>query len=140
MKRLLLAIALTSAAAIAQPEPEVTPAPAPDTTVTTETTAPDPAMTTTPAPAPMTATPSTGSVQAPGNTNPETDARGIAVISDAAIVPAGYNGTPATGVGGPVSDPATGEAANTTDTAHPPCSRTVTDNCVQTYERGRGPQ
>jgi len=143
MKRLLLAIALTtSAAAIAQTDPEVAPAPAPETEATTDATAVD---STAPAPAaeaatPMATTPSTGSAQAPGNSNPETDARGIAVISDAAIVPAGYNGTAATGVGGPVTDPATGEAVNSTDAAHPPCSRTVTDNCVQTYERGRSPQ
>ncbi len=146
MKRLLLAIALTtSVAAIAQTEQET--APTPDVPVATEpmpapdqslTPAPPPAMTPAPAPSAM---PSTGQVQAPGNTNPERDARGIAVISDAAIVPSGYNGTPATtGVGGPIVDPATGEAVNSTDTAHPPCSRTVTDNCVQTYERGRSPQ
>jgi hypothetical protein len=142
MKRLLLAIALTtSAAAIAQTYPETA---TPDMPVATDTapdpaltTAPPPAMTTTPAPI---ALPSTGSIQAPGNTNPERDARGIAVISDAAIVPAGYNGTPATsGVGGPLTDPTTGEAVNT-DTSHPPCTREVTDNCLQTYERGRSPQ
>lgn len=120
MKTLLLATALTlSTAAIAQTEPETMPEP---TAVTAST------------------TPSTGSVQMPGNTNPEHDARGIAVISDPAIVPAGYNGTDATGIGGPITDPATGETVNTTDTSHPPCSRTVTDNCVQTYERGRSPQ
>jgi hypothetical protein len=124
MKRLLLAIALTtSAAAIAQTEPEVVP----DTTTTEMT-------------APMAATPSTGSIQAPGNTNPERDARGIAVISEPAIVPAGYNGTAATGVGGPLVDPVTGEAVNTTDTSHPACTAEITDNCLQTYERGRSPQ
>jgi len=123
MKTFLLATALTlSTAAIAQTEPEVMPDSTADTEMTTST------------------MPSTGSVQMPSNANPEHDARGIAVISDPAIVPAGYNGTDATGIGGPLVDPATGEAVNPTDTAHPPCSRTVTDNCVQTYERGRSPQ
>ncbi len=69
------------------------------------------------------------------------DARGIAVISDPAAVPAGYNGTPAplNGMGGPLVDPAdtaaVGEPAATPDAAYPACTRTVTDNCVQTYER-----
>lgn len=63
---------------------------------------------------------------APSNENPERDARGIAVISDPAFVPAGYNGIPATAVGGPDL-----EAEN-----YPPCTASVTDNCRQTYERG----
>jgi hypothetical protein len=91
-------------------------------------------------PAPVSAVPSTGPIQTADNSTTERDARGIAVLSDPAVVPAGYNGTPATGVGGPLVDPATGEAVNPTDTAHPPCTREVTDNCVQTYERGRSPQ
>jgi len=116
MKTALFAMALmASSAAIAQTYPK-------DTSMTT---------------APMV---STGQIQTADNTTTERDARGIAVISDPAVVPAGFNGTPATGVGGPLVDPATGEAANPTDTAHPPCTREVTDNCVQTYERGRSPQ
>jgi hypothetical protein len=71
-------------------------------------------------------------VVAPSNAAPERDARGIAVISDPAVVPAGFNGTTGSGVGGPMVDPATG-----TDASPPACSRTVTDNCVQTYERSR---
>lgn len=67
-----------------------------------------------------------GPVIQPGNNNPEEDARGISVISDPAFVPVGWNGVAATAVGGPVE----------ADASHPPCSRTVTDNCVQTYERG----
>ena len=136
MKKLLLAIALTtSAAAVAQTYPDPMTPSEPATDVTTQTTTADPAMT----PVAST-TPSTGSVQMPSNANPELDARGIAVISDPAIVPAGYNGTAATGVGGPLVDPATGEAVNTTDTSHPPCTAEITDNCLQTYERGRSPQ
>jgi hypothetical protein len=71
--------------------------------------------------------PASGAVVQPGNNNPETDARGVTVMSDPANVPAGFNGVATGAVGGPVE---------ATDASHPPCSRTVTDNCVQTYERG----
>jgi hypothetical protein len=100
----------------------------------------DPAMT----PTMTTAAPvSTGSVAMPSNAAPEHDARGIAVISDPAAVPAGFNGTPdlLVGTGGPLVDPAdttaTAEPATTPDASYPACTRTVTDNCLQTYERGR---
>ena len=79
------------------------------------------------------AQPTTTTTVAPGNTNPETDARGIPVISAPAVAPPGWNvpygqGTPA---------PARGPAPNMgAATDLPPCSRTVTDRCVQTYERG----
>ena len=78
-----------------------------------------------------------GQVVAPSNANPEHDARGIAVISDPAVVPAGFNGATGTGVGGPMVDPATGATMTGADASHPPCSKTNTDNCVQTYEKGR---
>ena len=55
-----------------------------------------------------------------------------AVISDPASVPPGYNGTAATAMGGPL-EPVAGDE-------YPACSRTITDNCLQTYERGRSPQ
>lgn len=85
------------------------------------------------APAP---TPASGAVVQPGNENPARDARGYKVISAEATVPPGFNGvTGAVAEGGPELDPATGEPA-AADTP-PPCSRTVTDNCLQTYERGR---
>ncbi len=71
--------------------------------------------------------PASGSVVQPSNANPERDARGIAVISDPAFVPAGYNGIPATAMGGPVEGD---------DASYPPCTATVTDNCIQLYERG----
>ena len=86
---------------------------------------------------------STGQISPPSNAAPERDARNIVVISDAAVVPAGFNGTPAplNGMGGPLVDPAdtvaVGEPATTPDASYPACTRTVTDNCVQTYERGR---
>ena len=77
-----------------------------------------------------------GVVVEPSNSSPERDARGIAVISDPAVTPAGWNRTTAgSAMGGPELDPATGEpvAAET----YPACTATVTDNCLQTYERGR---
>ena len=72
----------------------------------------------------------------PANSAPERDARGIPVVSDPATAPAGTN---APVPPGPVmvnpnqaaafaTQPSTGEK--------PPCSRTVTDNCTQTYEVG----
>jgi hypothetical protein len=89
--------------------------------------------------------PAGGQTVMPSNAAPERDARGIAVISDAAVVPPGFNGTPSTmtGVGGPLVETtdtgATAAAATTPDTTYPACTRTVTDNCLQTYERGRQP-
>ncbi|MET1110716.1 MAG: hypothetical protein ABWX67_04225 [Allosphingosinicella sp.] len=82
-------------------------------------------------------TPPMNPVVQPSNAAPERDARGIAVISDPAVVPAGFNGTAGGGVGGPMVDPATGATVTGAETSHPACSKTVTDNCVQTYERGR---
>jgi uncharacterized protein YpuA (DUF1002 family) len=69
-----------------------------------------------------------GAIVQPSNSNPERDARGIAVISDPAVVPAGFNGTTNAGMGGPVEG---------NEGSYPACSRTVTDNCIQTYEVGR---
>jgi hypothetical protein len=77
-----------------------------------------------------------GAVVAPSNANPEHDARGIAVISDPAAVPAGWNGITSGAMGGPLVDPVTGATVNA-DTSYPACTATVTDNCLQTYERGR---
>jgi hypothetical protein len=82
-------------------------------------------------------TPPMNPVVQPSNAAPEHDARGIAVISDPAVVPAGFNGTTGAGVGGPLVDPATGATVTGAETSHPACTRTITDNCVQTYERGR---
>lgn len=74
------------------------------------------------------------------STTPERDARGIPVVSSPASAPAGANQAPPSGpvVVAPnqqavfASKPAAGEA--------PPCSKTVTDGCTQTYERGRAPK
>jgi hypothetical protein len=66
-------------------------------------------------------------VSQPSNANPELDARGIPVISDPAFVPPGYNGVGGA-VGGPLED---GDSESYTA-----CTATVTDNCIQLYERG----
>jgi hypothetical protein len=79
--------------------------------------------------------PASGQVIQPGNSEMERDARGVAVKSDSAVVPAGWNGVGGSGMGGPMVDPSTGQSA--AETEYPACSATVTDNCVQTYERGR---
>ena len=79
---------------------------------------------------------SAGQTVQPGNTAPERDARGIRVISAPAMAPAGWNGTAGSAVGGPLLDASTGAAAGA-DAGYPACSAAVTDNCVQTYERGR---
>jgi hypothetical protein len=77
-----------------------------------------------------------GQVVEPSNADPERDARGIAVISAAAVVPAGWNGTAAgEAMGGPELDPATGEPVAAA--GYPACTASVTDHCLQTYERGR---
>ena len=77
-----------------------------------------------------------GALVQPSNSNPERDARGIAVLSDPAVAPAGWNGTAATAMGGPLLDPVSGEPVGTEE-SYPACTATVTDNCLQTYEKGR---
>jgi hypothetical protein len=72
-----------------------------------------------------------GTTQAPGNMAPERDARGIAVISAEAAAPAGYN-QPASNAAQPTPTVSSMGAAGQL----PPCTRTVTDRCTQTYERG----
>jgi len=82
------------------------------------------------------ATPVGDRIVQPSNANPEHDARGIAVISDPAVVPPGFNGFAGTAMGGPLVDPATGETVEGAEGNYPPCTATVTDNCIQLYERG----
>ncbi len=79
--------------------------------------------------------------QAAPSTAPATDSRGIPVVSAPATAPAGVNV--------PVSVPAgtqvvinPNQAAAFTPVAAaagdlPPCSKTVTDRCKQTYERSK---
>ena len=72
----------------------------------------------------------------PSNSNPERDARGIAVISAPALAPAGWNGTPAgEAMGGPELDSITGDPVAAE--SYPACTAAVTDKCVQDYEVGR---
>ena len=43
-----------------------------------------------------------------------------------------------TAVGGPLVDPATGDTMEDgADATYPACTASVTDNCLQAYERGR---
>src|SRR5687768_11174579 len=83
-----------------------------------------------------TTTAATGQTVAPGNTSPETDARGIPVISAPASAPAGYN-QPAQQVPAGTPLPTVAPPTPTASGPLPPCTRTVTDRCTQTYERGR---
>ena len=142
MKAMAIAVALlASSTALAQDYGTQSTTTMPDvstpdlTTTTTTTTTTDSWATT---PTSTTPAPASGQVVAASNANPEHDARGIAVISDPAVVPPGFNGLPAGAMGGPLVDPATGETVSATaETEYPPCTAEVTDNCLQTYERGR---
>jgi hypothetical protein len=139
MKSTIFAVALLmSGAALAQTYPATTPPPEPTMTEPAASpTTPVPTMTTQAPPA----VPAMEQTVAPSNAAPEHDARGIAVISDPATAPAGFNQPVGamTGMGGPlIENPAL--PTQPADQSYPPCSRTVTDNCVQTYERGRSPQ
>ena len=90
-----------------------------------------------PGPTTLAMAPASGRIVQPSNADPEHDARGIAVVSDPAVVPDGYNGHAAgTGTGGPLVDAATGETIDAGSQDYPPCTATVTDNCIQLYERG----
>jgi hypothetical protein len=83
-----------------------------------------------------------GQVVQPGNQNPETDARGIPVISDPATAPAGTNQALPAGATQVVPAPNQAQAFTPRQATEefPPCTRERTDRCVQTYERGRSPR
>ncbi|HEV2078869.1 MAG TPA: hypothetical protein VGR19_03085 [Allosphingosinicella sp.] len=71
---------------------------------------------------------------------PELDARGIPVISAPAVVPAGANQSITVEAGARVVPAPNQSAVFTTQAStktYVPCTREVTDGCVQTYE-GRG--
>lgn len=79
------------------------------------------------------------STVSPGNMAPERDARGIPVVSAPASAPPGANqGVPA--APGQQAVPAPNQAqvfaTQPATGSYPPCTREVTDGCVQTYERG----
>lgn len=89
------------------------------------------------APATTTAPMAGGSTVAPGNAAPERDARGIAVVSDPAMAPGGANQAPPAGPAVPAPNQQAVFATQASTKEYKPCTRTVTDGCVQTYERGR---
>ena len=76
----------------------------------------------------------------PGNNAPEVDARGIPVISAPATAPAGANQPVQVPAGAQVV-PAPNQSAvfstQASSRTYPPCTREVTDGCVQTYEGRR---
>jgi hypothetical protein len=115
---------------VSEPAAATEPAASAEATATAEPSA-------APAPTQIAQAPAGEPVVQPGNNAPERDARGIAVISAAAMVPPGFNGVTGPAVGGPLLDPATAESVTDADASYPACSATVTDNCTQTYERGR---
>ena len=108
---------------------EAAPAETTTTTTTTTTTATHHSST-----AVHVAQPAGGQAVAPGNTAPERDARGIPVISAPAATPPGWNQAPS--IGGTGASPSAPAAPMGSAGPLPPCSRTVTDRCTQTYERG----
>lgn len=140
MKRTAFALALLiGGAAFAQTDDSITAYEgdgAATAAFETEATAPEAYGTGTAATVASAVPAASGQVVEPSNADPEHDARGIAVISAAAIVPAGWNGTPAgAAMGGPELDSVTGEPVGAAD--YPACTATVTDKCLQTYEVGR---
>lgn len=72
----------------------------------------------------------------PGNNAPARDSRNIPVVSDPATAPAGTNApVPPGPLALPTTDQRAAFATQPSTGEKPPCSRTVTDNCTQTYER-----
>jgi hypothetical protein len=67
----------------------------------------------------------------PDNSAPELDARGIPVMSSEATVPAGWNQAVQAGpLAMPTGTPTMGSATDA-----PRCTRSLTDRCLQFYER-----
>jgi hypothetical protein len=88
----------------------------------------------------MTMNMGTASTVAPSNASPERDARGIPVISAPATAPAGTNQVTVIAPGAivvPNPNQAAAFQTQASTESYPACSRTVTDHCVQTYERHR---
>ena len=74
---------------------------------------------------------------------PERDARGIPVVSAPATPPAGPGSSGWRPQGAQVTANPNQAAVFQTQPAakeYPPCTKEVTDGCVQTYERGRAPR
>ena len=81
-----------------------------------------------------------GTAFAQSQSAPEVDARGIPVVSAPAVAPSGAN-QPVTAPAGAQVVVATDQAAAFAPTQAsgdlPPCTKTVTDHCKQTYEGRR---
>jgi len=81
-----------------------------------------------------------GQAQTTSDTStPERDARGIPVVSQPATAPSGANQAVAVQPGAQVVPAPNQQAVFSTQQSskeYPPCTREVTDGCVQTYERG----
>ena len=133
MKLIAFAIPLMlSGAAFAQPATDsITPAPGMTATMAVpDSTAPG-GMTTL-----SVTTPASNKIIQPDNSNPRRDSHGIAVRSEPAVVPDGWNGvTGSAAMGGPIDDSANVQTVATTSGA-PVCSATVTDHCTETYWQG----
>jgi len=81
----------------------------------------------------------TSPVVMPDNSAPRIDNNGTPVISAPAVAPPGFNQAPGmNGVGGPYVDPSQPPTPTAATGDYPPCTRTVTDHCIQLYERGIG--
>jgi len=78
-----------------------------------------------------------GATMPASNAAPKHDARGVPVISADAQAPTGWNAPPS--VGGTGVSPSAPAAPMPPAGPLPPCTRKVTDNCTQTYERHRAP-
>lgn len=144
MKLVLFATAALAIGSVAIAQETPAPTPPAEQTPAPEATPPEAAAPVAdapaPAPAPVMAAPAgTPTTVAPGNQAPERDARGIAVVSDAATAPVGANQMVQVQPGAQVVAAPNQSAVFSTQASsktYPPCSKGVTDGCVQTYERG----
>jgi hypothetical protein len=86
----------------------------------------------------------TAAVAQTTSTTTERDSRGIPVVSAPATAPSGSNmAAPANNSGQPATvnpNQAQVFASRPAAQEYPPCTREMTDGCVQTYERGRAPR
>ena len=84
-----------------------------------------------------------GAAFAQSDAEPERDARGIPVVSAPASAPAGANQMTPVPAGAQATVNPNQASVFTPQPAakeYPPCTRDMTDGCVQTYERGRAPR
>lgn len=129
MKMLMFAAALSiSGIALAQDAGTTT-----DPTTTAPGAAPaDPTATDAPAPSGVTTT--DGTVPGDGVTQQGTDPSGVAVAPPGTNEP--LQAPPGATIVAPGPEQAAAFTPKPATADYPPCSKTVTDQCVQTYERG----